>query len=104
MLHPSAQSLTNGQGGIYLYDPKNEISQGLKKVAAEVGKAAMKGQVLDLFKIPTPAYMHWNGTQLNLIQNDFLCLDYISKASKAQDPVQRIKHVVTFFVANNFVN
>lgn len=76
----------------------------MKKVAAEVAKAALKGKVLDLFNIPTPAYMHWKGTQLNLLQNDYLCLDYVSKAAKEQDPVKRIKLVVTFFVANNFVN
>ena len=57
-----------------LKDPNNEVIKAAKFIASEVSSAAMKGKVLDMFKIPTPAYIHYRGSQLNLIQNDLICL------------------------------
>ena len=87
-----------------LYDEKGEIIKAIKHIASQISSAALKGQVLDMVKIPTPAYIHWKGSQLNLIQNDFICLQYLNKAAGLSDPLERIKLVVTFFVSGNYIN
>lgn len=66
--------------------------------------AAAKGQVADMFKIPTPAFVHYKGSHLTFIQNDLIRLDFMKKASEATDPVERMKWIVVFFVSGNFIS
>lgn len=103
MLHPHAQPSGEGQGGLYLHDGKGEVVQAIKEIASKIGAAAVKGQMLDMMKIPAPAFVHYKGTQLTLIQNDFLRLDILKNASEATDPVERMKWIITFFVASNYI-
>ena len=91
VLHPLAEPLNKGQGGMLLYDGKGEVIKAIKHIASTISSAAMKGQVMDMFKIPTPAYIHYKGTQLNLIQNDLICLSYLNKAVPMSDPLDRMK-------------
>lgn len=58
----------------------------------------------DIFKIPTPAYVHYKGTHLTFVQNDCLRLDFMKKAAEATDPVERMKWIVVFFISGNFIS
>ena len=81
VLHPLAQTLKDGQGGMILHDEKNEMGKAIKHIAKQISASAMKGQLLDMMKIPTPAYIHWKGSHLNLISNDYISLQYLNKAT-----------------------
>ena len=56
--------------------------KAIKDIASKIGAAAAKGQLLDMFKIPTPAFIHFKGSQFTLVQNDCLRLDILAKASE----------------------
>lgn len=77
--------------------------KAIKEVAGKIGGAAAKGQMLDMLKIPTPAFIHYKGTHLTLIQNDFIRLDILKHAADATDPIERMKWVITFFIASNYI-
>jgi hypothetical protein len=43
VLHPLAEPLKKGQGGIYLIDEKGEILKAIKHIGSTISAAAMKG-------------------------------------------------------------
>ena len=65
VLHPNAQPKNQGDGGLYLHDHKGEVISAIREIVSKITGAAVKGQVADVFKIPTPAYVdycsgHWS--------------------------------------------
>lgn len=77
--------------------------KAITEIVGKVSGAALKGQVVDMFKIPAPAFVHYKGSHLTLCQNDFIRLDYMKKATEATDPIERMKWVMTFFISGNFI-
>ena len=58
MLHPLAQPLNKGQGGLLHYDHKGELLKGIKDVVGKVTSAALRGEIQEIFRCPTPAFFH----------------------------------------------
>ena len=54
--------------------------------------------------VPAPSYMHHYLSQQSLHCNDMSFCGELKKAAKSNDPVQRLKHIVKFFVSPNFIN
>lgn len=55
-------------------------------------------------KTPAPAYVHHPLSHLNLQQNDCTYASYLLMASQIQDPKERMKLVVAFYMGGFFIN
>lgn len=64
-MHPDAAT---GNGGLNLTDHDGEIIKAFKDVVGKITSAAARGQLLDMLSIPTPAFIHYKGSQLNMMQ------------------------------------
>jgi hypothetical protein len=90
------------QGGIFLKEEEGstvnvrDVFLGIMK---SVGSKLKDGKLLDLLKISRPAIISYPRTYLECIAIDFIHTKFLDKAAAAQDPVQRLKYVVAFFMA-----
>jgi len=65
-LHPLAFK----EGGMHMKDEGNIIPKAVKEVLSKIAAKTMKGEVTSLINIPTPAYIHYPASHLNLQCND----------------------------------
>jgi len=54
-MHPNA---TPGAGGLNLLDVGDDVLKAIKEVTGKIASSAARGQVVDMFNIPSPAYFH----------------------------------------------
>ena len=71
----------------------------MKEVGKKIAERAMKGQIADMISIPAPAYIHHYTSHLNLEQNDLTQCRFLLKAAAESDPVERMKHILTFYIS-----
>jgi len=65
----------------------------------------IKGQLADITKTPSPAYIHHPISNLALVKNDLsFCTTTMKKAALCTDPVQRMKLIVTHYIQSQFIN
>ena len=101
-LHPQA---ADNKGGFAMIDKGGLMIGGMKELFKKVGNKVVKGEFTDLMKTPCPSYMHVPVTLLDLMMSDFsFARKYLLAAAKEEDPYERIKHVIAFFVAPNYIN
>lgn len=59
----------------------------------------MKGELAAITQTELPIIMQGPQTQVGLIRNDMCFMKELSKAAKTSDPIERMKHIITFFIA-----
>ena len=65
----------------------------------------VKGQLFDILKTPTPAFMHFPRTYLESACIDMsFCSKYMTKAAHTEDPVERLKLIVSMYVGGHHIN
>jgi len=65
----------------------------------------IKGQLFDMIKNPTPAYMHYPRTYLeNACHDVTYCSKYLTMAANTQDPIERLKLIVCMYVGGHYIN
>ena len=64
----------------------------------------LAGEFKSLYRIPAPAYIHSSYTTLELQGNDMRFCSYLRKAQQCTDPIERLKNIVVFSVACNYIN
>jgi len=102
MLHPDANV---EKGGFELKDEDGIMPAAFKNIAKKVAERVSKGQISDIGKIPAPSYIHHYFSHCRLVTNDMTnnC-NYLTKAAKIEDPLERMKLVVTNFISSHFIN
>ena len=86
-------------------DEEGVVPAAIKEIAARVAKSVVKGQIADISKSPTPAYLHHCITQLGLIKNDLsYSRKWLKAAANEKDPVERMKKVIAFYMAPHTIN
>jgi len=56
-------------------------------------------------RIPAPAYIHHYYSHLGLATNDMTFSNrFLKLAAQTKDPVERMKHVISFYIACHFIN
>lgn len=86
-------------------DEDGVILDAVKTILSKVGGQLIKGQIHDISRTPAPAYLHHYFSQLAIVKNDVsYCRRHLKTAAKIDDPVERMKHIVTFYIAAHFIN
>jgi hypothetical protein len=90
------------QGGVSLKEEEGSsvnVRDVLLGIMKSVGSKLKEGKLLDLLKISRPAIISYPRTYLECIAIDFINTKLLDKAAETQDPAQRLKYVVAFFMA-----
>jgi hypothetical protein len=90
------------QGGVFLKEEEGSnvnVRDVLLGILKSVGSKLKEGKLLDLLKISRPAIISYPRTYLECIAIDFINTKLLDKAAETQDPVERLKSVVAFFMA-----
>ena len=87
-----------------MIDEDGIVASAFKEISMKIAKRIAKGQIGDVASIPAPSYVHHYLSHLGLIKNDFTQVKYLRKAATISDPVERMKQVITFFVAGHYMN
>ncbi len=85
-------------------DEENVVPAAMKNITSSVAGNIVKGNVQDITKTKTPIFLHHHFSQLCLLKNDQSFCKYIKLASESQDPVERLKLLVTYQVPCLFIN
>jgi hypothetical protein len=64
----------------------------------------LEGNFKGLYRIPAPAYIHCDCTLLDLQANDMLFCRYLRAAAETKDPLERIKNIIVFLIACQYIN
>jgi len=76
------------------------MPKGVKDIFKRAGNKILKGEFHDITKTPCPAWMHCDLTLLNLMSYDLIfCRKYLLPAVQVNDPLERMKLIIAFFVA-----
>ena len=57
------------------------LPAAIKEVAGKVAAKALKGEVGDIMKVPTPAQIHHPGSHLTLKMNESSYVNYLTTAA-----------------------
>jgi hypothetical protein len=90
------------QGGVFLKEEEGStvnVRDVLLGIMKSVGSKLKDGKLLDLLKISRPAIISYPRTYLECIAIDFINTKFLDKAAETQDPAQRLKYVIAFFMA-----
>jgi len=69
-----------------------------------VASKVSKGEFGDMLKIPGPAFMHVDRTYVEGAAADLAWSSkYLSKAAETSDPIERLKLVITSYLAGNHI-
>ena len=86
------------EGGVQLSDDTNMISNVAKDIMKKIGASLAQGEIKNLLKIPTPAYVHQDNTYLSIARYEFglieKCLQKCKEEGLLDSPFQRIKYIV----------
>ena len=86
-------------------DDDGVILDAVKAILSKVGSSLIKGQIHDISRTPAPAYLHHYFSQLIIVKNNLsYCRQHLKAAANIDDPVERMKHIVTYYVAAHFIN
>lgn len=91
-------------GGFQMRDEGRLMPQVFKDIAKKAAKNMMKGQFLNLFSVPSPAYMHFFRSQLGMLENDQSNCRFLYDAAKESDPLKRMKWVLRSQLTCNWIN
>jgi hypothetical protein len=89
-------------GGIHLKDDPNStvsVRSVILNLIKSFGSKLKEGKVFDLLKVSRPACISYPRTYLECVAHDLIYTNLLDKAASCQDPVQRMKYLVAFFVA-----
>ena len=83
------------QGGVILDDADNRVTDVVKDILWKIGKSFLTGQLQDLMKISTPAYIHSHKSYLHMITKDMSFYEhFVSEAmKKPDDPIWKLKNI-----------
>ena len=99
-LHP----LAHPTGGIYMKDPGNLIPAAVKELVSRIASKAIQGNLNDVIGMPAPAKIHSYTTTLHLQANDMLYCKYLTLAAQQNDPLERMKLIVPYYIAALWYN
>lgn len=91
-------------GGVQMKDPEGICPQAVKDILKKVAGKIVTGKLADMSTIAQPAYLHHHITQHHLNKNDMSFNGELKKAANTNDVVERMKHILKFLIAPNFIN
>ena len=91
-------------GGVVMRDHDGVVPQAIKDILKKVAGKIATGKLADMSTIAQPAYLHHYITQHHLHKNDVSFACELKAAARTSDVVQRMRHLVKFLVAPNFIN
>jgi Oxysterol-binding protein len=96
--------MAHPKGGIQMLDEGGVIPMAVKELMSRVSAKMMKGDFSDILKTPAPAYMHVDRTYVEGAAADLIwSSNYLTRAAKTQDPIERLRLVITSYLAGNHV-
>ena len=97
--------LANPKGGLAVRDDGGVVPSAVKEVMARVTAKIMSADFSDILKTPAPAYVHVERTYVEGAAADLLWSSkYLTKAAKTSDPIERLKLVITSYLAGNHIS
>jgi len=99
-VHPAA----GADGGLDIIDDDNIMMMAFKEIGVKIAARVAKGQLGDISKIPSPSYIHHYISHHGLVKNDMTHVNFLNKAAATSDSVERMQHVISWFIANHFIN
>jgi len=94
-------------GGVWLKDEEGatvNTRDVMLSLLKSVGSKLKEGKVLDLLKISRPAIISFPRTYLECLANDLKYTKFLDMAAQIQDPTQRMKHIIAFFISGFHCN
>lgn len=80
-------------------DDEGVVPAAVKELTKKVASQLLKGKFADVTKTPSPAYIHHPYSHHGIIKNDLSnAAKTIKLASKSNDPLVRMKGLVTWYV------
>lgn len=97
--------LGHPKGGIQLLDDGGVIPGAVKDMAGKITSKLIKGDFSDILKTPAPAYIHVERTYVEGAAADVIWSSkYLTKAAETSDPIERLKLVITSYLAGNHIS
>ena len=97
--------LANPKGGLAVRDDGGVVPSAVKELMARVTAKIMTADFSDILRTPAPAYVHVERTYVEGAAADLLwCSKYLTKAAKTSDPIERLKLVITSYLAGNHIS
>ena len=95
----------NPKGGMTLYDEGNVIPAVFKDFVAKIASKVVKGQFSDMLKISSPSFIH---CPLTYTEGASMDLSYapklLTKAAEVDDPIERLKLIISMYVGGSHIN
>lgn len=74
-------------------------------MAAKLAKKISTGDISDILKTPSPAYIHVEHTYCEGASSDLInAVRFLTKAANIEDPIERLKLVITGYLSGNHVS
>jgi len=97
--------LGHPKGGIRMLDEGGVIPGAIKDMAAKITNKIIKGELSDILRTPTPAYIHVEHTYVEGAASDLIwATKFLTKAAQTEDPIERLKLVITSYLAGNHIS
>jgi hypothetical protein len=88
-----------------ILDEGGIIPGAVKDMVAKLTNKIIKGDFSDILKTPAPAYIHVERTYVEGAAADLIWSSkYLTKAAETDDPIERLKLVVTSYLAGNHIS
>jgi hypothetical protein len=85
------------EGGIVVKDESNMITNIAKDIMKTFGKNLVQGNISNMLKIRTPAYVHSDKSYLDCIKYEFCLLEkmlyHCQEQGCLESPFERIKYI-----------
>lgn len=93
------------KGGLAIRDEGGIVPGAVKDFMARITNKIAKGDFSDILKTPAPAYVHVERTYVEGAAADLIWSSkYLTKAAETSDPIERLKLVVTSYLAGNHIS
>ena len=87
-----------------MLDEGGVIPGGIKELAGKIASKVFKGDFSDILKTPAPAYIHIERTYVEGAAADLIWSSrFLTKAAETVDPIERLKYVITSYIAGNHI-
>ncbi len=97
--------LANPKGGLQILDEGGVIPGAVKDLASKITNKLLKGDFSDMLRTPAPAYVHVERTYVEGAAADLIWSSkYLTKAAETSDPIERLRLVVTSYLAGNHIS
>ena len=97
--------LAAAKGGLAIKDEGGIVPGAIKDIAARITNKIAKGDFSDILKTPAPAYVHVERTYVEGAAADLIWSSkYLTKAAETNDPIERLKLVITSYLAGNHIS